>query len=341
MEPRALRLGVAFPLFVCVGFGVSWSLWLAAGLISADATAAGALDALATFGPATAALVLTRWGRQGSAARVAPRQRTSAATRIVLSSAVLAGSVLVLLPRWSPDISARAAALLAVLAVPPAALVWLSMGDDAGWRALLGGLTRPRSAWWTFVVAVLAFPALSAAGTGLVAVLGGDVGAAPEIVRQGAGGVVVVFVATLLYGGPLGEEVGWRGWAVPALQTRFSPLLTSLFVGLLWGLWHLPLHVRGVYDDAMGSGIPGMALRLASSCLLAVVFTWLYNRSRGGLLVVVLLHTSVNNTAGYWLPVNIGLTAVLLVVAGVLVVTDRMWERTRTPHADGRHPSRR
>ena len=123
-------------------------------------------------------------------------------------------------------------------------------------------------------------------------------------------------------------------------RRRFSPLLTSLFVGLLWGFWHLPLHLRGVYDASMGSGIAGFALRIASSCLLAVVFTWLYNRSRGGLLVVVLLHTSVNNTSGYWLPVNIGLTVGPPRHGGALVVLDRMWERPRMPQSR-RHPGHR
>ncbi len=331
VDRRPLPLGVGLLLFAAVAYGVSWSLWFAASLTAADPDASGALDALATFGPAMAALVLSRRGPAGRAELVEPRRRRRRTVRVVLTLVVLGVGVLVLVPRWTPALSAPAAILLAVLGVLPAALVWLSMSDVPGWRDLLGGLTRPRSPWWTFVVAVLAFPVLSAVGTGLVAVLGGDVGDTPQIVRDGGWSLALVFAATLLYGGPLGEEIGWRGWAVPALQTRFSPLLTSLFVGLLWGFWHLPLHVRGFYDDAMGAGIPGLALRIASSCLLAVVFTWLYNRSRGGLLVVVLLHTSVNNTAGYWLPVNIGLTVVLLGIAAVLVVTDRMWERGRMP----------
>lgn len=94
-------------------------------------------------------------------------------------------------------------------------------------------------------------------------------------------------------------------------------------------MWHLPLHLRGIYEASTGSGLVGFGVRIASSCLLAVLFTWLYNRSRGGLLVVILLHTSVNNTSGYWLPVNAGLTVVLLVVALIVAVTDLMYVRPR------------
>jgi membrane protease YdiL (CAAX protease family) len=137
----------------------------------------------------------------------------------------------------------------------------------------------------------------------------------------------MVFAVTVLFGGPLGEEIGWRGWLLPTMQSRLSPLLSSLIVGLVWGAWHIPLHLRGVYDASMGGGLTGITLRLASSCLLAVLFTWLYNRARGGLLVVILFHTSVNNASGYWLPVNAGLTVMLLLAAIVVVIADRMWIR--------------
>ncbi|MGZ8804461.1 MAG: CPBP family intramembrane glutamic endopeptidase [Microbacterium sp.] len=322
-------IGLRLALFAVAAYAISWTLWFCAPLVG-DPGAAGALDALATFGPALAAILLVpRPGPRGAPTR------PGRSARIVVPLLVLGVSLLVLSARWNETRTLLAATLLAALAVLPAAIVWLSMSRDTAWRGLLGSLSVPRSPPWTYAVALAAFPALSVTGSAVISALGGDVGATPQIVREGWTSLVLVFVATLLYGGPLGEEIGWRGWVVPALQKRFSPLLTSLFVGLLWGLWHLPLHLRGVYDASMGSGLGGLALRIASSCLLAVVFTWLYNRSRGGLLVVVLLHTSVNNTSGYWLPVNIGLTVALLVMAGALVVIDRMWERPRMPRPGG------
>ena len=92
-------------------------------------------------------------------------------------------------------------------------------------------------------------------------------------------------------------------------------------IGLLSALMFEPRKAFAEIDARPRSWFP----------LLAVVFTWLYNRSRGGLWVVILLHTSVNNTSGYWLPVNIGLTIALLIVAATLVVTDRMYLRPRMP----------
>lgn len=315
--------------FTIAAYGISWALWSSAPLFAGVPGAAGTLDALATFGPAIAAILVARGSPRADASR-----RPGRGVRVLVPLAVLGVSVIVLAGGWSTTQSPVAATLLAVLTVLPAVIAWASTSRDGAMRGLLGSLTAPGSPWWTYLAALAAFPILSVVGTLLVSAAGASTGAAAGVAGDAWTGVLLVFAATLLYGGPLGEEIGWRGWAVPTLQRRFSPLLTSLFVGLLWGFWHLPLHLRGVYDASMGDGLAGFALRIASSCLLAVVFTWLYNRSRGGLLVVVLLHTSVNNTSGYWLPVNVGLTVVLLVTAGILVVADRMWERPRMPSPD-------
>jgi membrane protease YdiL (CAAX protease family) len=232
-------LGRRVLLFAVLAYGISWTLWLLAPLPDGEPGATGTLDALATFGPAVAALLLSRrgWRSAPAAGRFA---------RVLIPLLALGVSILVLAPQWQSTTTPFAASLLIVLTLLPAALAWLATSVDVGWRDLLGSLSAPRSPGWTYVVALAAVPVLSAIGTVVVAALGGQVGGPAQIVVAGAQGIVLVFAATLLYGGPLGEEIGWRGWAVPALQQRFSPLLTSLFVGLLWGIWHLPLHLRGV-----------------------------------------------------------------------------------------------
>ena len=258
-----------------------------------------------------------------------PQQVTGPAlSHLSRAIATLAVTALLLTPRWISASSVLEEALLVVLTVVPAALVWAAGSRSPRVANLLGSILSPRSSWWTYAVALLLFPAASMLGSGLVLLIGGDLGAQPHVLAESSWtSILIVFAVTLLFGGPLGEEIGWRGWLLPTLQVRLSPLLSSLIIGLVWGLWHLPLHLRGMYDGDMGPGLAGFLLRIASSCLLAVLFTWLYNRARGGLLVVILLHTSVNNTSGYWLPVNAGLTVVLLVVAIVVVITDRMYAR--------------
>lgn len=129
--------------------------------------------------------------------------------------------------------------------------------------------------------------------------------------------------------GPLGEEAGWRGFALPRLQARHSPLVASLLLSVIWGLWHLPLHLQGVYHGVFPDGMPGILLRIVTSAPTAILFTWLYNRTRGNLWLMVLLHTAVNNTAGFWLPVNAGVYATMSLLTVMLIITDRMWQRLR------------
>jgi membrane protease YdiL (CAAX protease family) len=143
-----------------------------------------------------------------------------------------------------------------------------------------------------------------------------------------------VFAATALYGGPLGEEPGWRGFALPRLQAVLSPLLASVVVGLGWAAWHLPLQLRGAYEESMGLGSWGVVTRFASQVAVSVIFTWVFNRSGGSLLVVVILHTSLNNTAGYWLPNNIGFQVGVGLLATLLVLVGRTGLR-RSPNEPG------
>lgn len=90
------------------------------------------------------------------------------------------------------------------------------------------------------------------------------------------------------------EEVGWRGFALPKIQERYSALFASLVMGLLAFLWHLPL--------SLNKGLPVFSIPLFFQLLfhLAITlwFTWLYNNTEGSLLLVSIFHASLNVTAG-------------------------------------------
>lgn len=101
-----------------------------------------------------------------------------------------------------------------------------------------------------------------------------------------------VFLQNLLIGSAMGEELGWRGFALPRLQAVLSPLSASLALGLLWGFWHLPLYMTAghpIADVFFG-------WLLLSALADAVLFTWLFNNTRGSLLPVLLLHASIATT---------------------------------------------
>jgi membrane protease YdiL (CAAX protease family) len=109
---------------------------------------------------------------------------------------------------------------------------------------------------------------------------------------------LIVYLATLVFGGPLGEEGGWRGFALPHLEQLSGPLVGTLLLGVLWGLWHLPLFLlvpgyNGAGTDFVGIMIPFVAF-VISVIAMTVLFTWVFNNTRGSILLAILLHASIN-----------------------------------------------
>jgi len=103
-------------------------------------------------------------------------------------------------------------------------------------------------------------------------------------------GVLSLFLFSIFPGSALGEELGWRGFALPRLQARRSALTASLIVGAAWGTYHLPLFVLGSPTRPFALFLP-----FALSCvIMSVFYTWMYNGTRGSLLIVVLLHAATN-----------------------------------------------
>lgn len=144
----------------------------------------------------------------------------------------------------------------------------------------------------------------------------------------------------LTMAGPLGEEAGWRGYALPRLQRSFGPWRGTLVLGVLWAGWHLPLFLIPGYGG--GSFMNYLALVAA----LAFVMTMAWNLSRGSLPVAILLH-AVFNASGAILggfigeggvrPSSAPLTTIVVcfwVLAGVLLVVTRgrlAWRQAPAP----------
>lgn len=108
----------------------------------------------------------------------------------------------------------------------------------------------------------------------------------------------LLFAQILFLGGPLNEELGWRGLALPALQRQRSALTSSLIVGAIWAFWHLPLFLAG----APGYTQVPLPLYVLEVLGLSVVFTWLFNATGGSVLLAILLHATWNTTLWYTLP---------------------------------------
>jgi len=107
--------------------------------------------------------------------------------------------------------------------------------------------------------------------------------------------VPLAFVAALPFG-PLGEELGWRGFALPRLQSRRSALTSSLLIGVAWTFWHTPLFWAPAGTTISGSPITVWAIGkyLVMLVGLSILYTWIYNSSRGSVALAVVFHATGN-----------------------------------------------
>lgn len=113
----------------------------------------------------------------------------------------------------------------------------------------------------------------------------------------GASPIYLMLAATFLstiVGGQAGEELGWRGFALPRLATRLGLGGASILLGLAWATWHLPLFlIEFPGSDTFGQSFPLYALQVTA---ISVTMAWLWASTRGSLLPVMILHAAVNNT---------------------------------------------
>ncbi len=184
------------------------------------------------------------------------------------------GMVLLIAGNFGPSIAAIA-------------VVRYASGQDGLHRWLRRSLQWRVGGCWLALSFFLPLAVMGLAAAGHIA-LGGTIAPSPASGRVLL--VVVNFGLVLVLGGPLGEEFGWRGYALPVLQERYSWRVASLVLGLVWGVWHLPLFYMA---DTAQSVIP-VWLFMVSTVALSVLYAWLFNHTKGSVLPALVLHTAVN-----------------------------------------------
>jgi membrane protease YdiL (CAAX protease family) len=187
-------------------------------------------------------------------------------------------------------------------------------------------------------LAVLAVTMLAPLAVGVTILFGG----ATPVVDNTIFGVLFLFAFSIFPGSALGEELGWRGFALPRLQARHTALKSSLIIGILWGSWHLPLWLTGTESHPISLYGPLVVAVIASS----VICTWLYNNTRGSLLIIVLYHAAIN------LPITVLISpmgsqaaqpfliyvALMVVAAAAVVIATGAEHLSRTAHRQTEQP---
>ncbi len=206
-----------------------------------------------------------------------------------------------------------------------------ALSNGTGLRDWLAQSLNWRVRWRWFAFAFLAPPTVMLLALVFNRLLGGHVrGPMPA---EHIPLAIANFGLVLLVGGPLGEEFGWRGYAMTALTATMNWRVASLIVGVIWSLWHAPLFfLAGTAQSSTAMPI-FMINMLAGS----FVFGWLFERTQSSVLPVLVLHTSLNSWAGILMimpttdsgqPFTL-VTGLLVVIAVVLLISPSFQDHRR------------
>ncbi|ESQ74783.1 type II CAAX endopeptidase family protein [Asticcacaulis sp. AC402] len=169
-----------------------------------------------------------------------------------------------------------------------AVAVVLRFEGVAGLRRRLVQCLRWRVGWRWYALAFLAPTLILLASLGIHVALGGTVPDSPYADRVLIG--IAQFAVIAILGGPMGEEFGWRGYALPALTARIGWRGAGIVIGIGWSLWHLPLLFMA---DTVQADLP-VALFLISTVGLSVVMARLGVHTGFSVLPALLLHSVIN-----------------------------------------------
>ena len=188
------------------------------------------------------------------------------------------------------------------------------------WRVGIG--------WWAF--SLFAFGLMFLGGTVLAALLSGS----PLHVNlnQPLYMIVPMIIMQFFFDSGLGEELGWRGFLLPRLQARYNALISSIIIAIVWGLWHWPLFalegMSPTYEMGQAWGVVPSLLGYTVVVIFpySILFTWLYNNTKGSLLLAFVFHASQAWMHLFMDPDNLispflGFSAIVFVTAIVIIIT--------------------
>ncbi|OGF61387.1 MAG: hypothetical protein A2Y62_05815 [Candidatus Fischerbacteria bacterium RBG_13_37_8] len=278
------------PIYVLLTFLISWSLWFTSGIFSRPAPAEirdfpWFIAQLGVFMPSILALLF--FSLSGNQKR-----------KVSLAAIFLIFIPVVLLGAWiaaaAPDKILHLNSLHAIIVIIVALWVMVFFSSLNPCQKDLGlepQSSLKRTGW--ILLSLLFLPALFLISWVLASFSGGVFTATVLTgnVTKVLWSIILLFAFNLLCAGALGEEIGWRGFVLPRLLEKSSPLRASFILAVIWASWHLPIDIR--YGFGL-TGAGGIVVRFLWTWPLTIIFTWFYLRSKKSLLVPLLLHASIN-----------------------------------------------
>ena len=205
---------------------------------------------------------------------------------------------------WFPWYAGIAPEAMAMGPSIAAFIIVFIIGGKRGFVDLVRPFGRWRASLKLWAIAIFGPAVLYLIGLGVYLLMGGE--APPFIMIKEELNLIplyLVLVVLMPWNGPVGEEFGWRGYALPKLQNKYGPLIASLAIGTIWGIWHLPdffapLGVIGALTATLGFGF--IFLYTLGTIANAIFMTWLYNKSKASALIAgIIWHAAID----FWAPV--------------------------------------
>ena len=237
---------------------------------------------------------------------------------------------------WAPSLQSPLNAITVWAPTIAAVLVLCRESGSSGVKSLFGQLKKWKAGIGWFLAALLLEPARWLAALGIDRALG----RAYELKGGILGGVfgeasayMIPVAVIFTLPNALGEELGWRGFALPRLQRRSGALPGTFVIGLFWGFWHIPAWLA--WGAAELTFLP-VFIMVLNAVPAAVIFTWMFNRTGGNIWIPVIYHSSIANK-GYFLSDLPTYTENILlwIVAAVIVITGKLAPLERNEHPGG------
>jgi membrane protease YdiL (CAAX protease family) len=307
-------------LYLILAYAFTWLIWITAQFFGVGPDRGEYIAGFGVAGPALAAIFLSRRGPDGLGPSLLARFLAFVPLWLLAWTIYIANDKL-------RGIHAPASGtyylVVGLLAMIPAWVLSGAFTRDPGVRELLNAVVHPRNWRWQataffFWPAVLLIPA--AIAHLLHQPLEWPQHRDTAWLSIAFGGIL--FLNNFFFTAAL-EEPGWRGFLLPHLQQRFSPLIASLLVWLPWALWHAPLDFHRPYRFTI---MNYLLIRVVFLIPMTILLTWLYNRSGTNLLSTLIFHAAMN-TFPFVLPYYPPAFALVILFAILVIFSDRMWRR--------------
>ena len=319
--------------FYVITFTITWGLGFSyIALIKNELFMLAPLFSVATCGPALAGIFVTTVADGRTRLKLGRKLARNRARWIAFFIAQIACTAIFVahnhLFNDAPLTPVMALFAFFLLTPPVAFIVSAAYSRGTAVRAMMGSLVRLRDVVGWALLALVLVPGIALLSVAASDFLGRQPASAARNEVLGApllGLIAIKFLYQFFFFNATGEESGWSGFARPHLQARVSPLLAALIVTLFWAPWHLFLWYaegREVFT------LSYWAETFFNLILASILITWLYNRSKGSILVAGTAHAAAN-TIFVFLP-NLDwilYSAMMVIVALLLILFDRMWKR--------------